>query len=48
MCCLLDLIPANKEVCGDLRAEGSLCFTDSELIKVGIQKGGGDRKKAGL
>lgn len=36
MCCLLDLIPANKELFGDLKAEGSLGCTDREMIKFGI------------
>lgn len=45
MCCLLDLTPANKELFGDLKDEGSLGGTGWEVIKFSIQRGGGIGRK---
>lgn len=48
MCCLLDLMPANNELFGALKAEGSLGGTDLEMMTFRIQRGEGDRQRAGL
>lgn len=46
MCCVLDLIPENTEIFGDLKAKG-LGSTDQEMIKFRVQRGGGIDRKQG-